>query len=109
MNCNLLKELKWQLLHDYEEAHIIAAIKSLFIIMQRYLSIADLDNGTVHSKVFYDLYLAPKSKSYIDIAFDNNVSERNLNRFVVKYNELAKKIIINEFPELKDRYSSFFK
>lgn len=106
---NLLAELKWQLLHDYEDKDLVSQIKALFEIMERYYDISDLDSGTVHSKVFYDLYLNPHSKPYIDIAFDNNCSERNINRFVDKYNELAKKIIVKKFPALRERYSAFFK
>ncbi len=104
---NLLEELKWQLAHEYESMQIIRQINALFEIIERYLIIADLDNGTIHSKIFRELYLAPKSKSYLDIASDNNIHERTLNRYVTKYNDLAKKIIINKFPELKERYSSF--
>lgn len=108
MGKSLLNSLKWQLQVGYESLNIARQIKQLFYIMYRYFIVYDWDNGTIHSKVFNDLYLLSTVKAYNEIAEENNIHERTLNRYITKYNELAKRIIINKFPMLKEIYISFF-
>lgn len=109
MGTNLLENLKWQLQYGYESPAFERQVKELFYIMHRYLTIFDWDNGTNHSMVFYALYLIPRTKTYEKIAEENNIHERTLNRYVSKYNDLAKRIIVNKFPTIKERYDVFFR
>ncbi len=109
MDNNLLEELKWQFWHGHETLDFLSQIKELFYLMERYFAIYDLDHGTIHGRIFYALYLMPYSESYADISFNNNIHERTLNRYVIKYNNLAKKIINKKYIEIKEKYSLFFK
>ncbi len=108
MKKNLLGNLKWQLQYGYESLDIVRQINQLFYVLHRYLVVYDWDNGTTHSRIFNDLYIISKAKVYIEIAEDNNIHERTLNRYILKYNKLAKRIIQYKFPTIKERYPSFF-
>ncbi len=69
------------------------AFEKITIILQRYYKIYDMDNGTIHSQVFAMLYLSQKYYSYRTICEKLNISKNTLIRYIVKYDELALKIV----------------
>ena len=109
MSKNLLEVLRCENMQPGPESQVfVLQIKELFYLMEKYFIIFDLDNGTIHSKIFNDLYLTPHVGSYAEISFKNNVHERTLNRYVIRYNVLAKRLISKRFPMLKEKYRKFF-
>lgn len=59
----------------------------------RYLEIYDMDNGTIHFKVFSMLYLSPTYYTYTAICETLHISKNTLVRYIAKYDNLALKVI----------------
>lgn len=62
-------------------------------VIARYLEIYDMDNGTIHSKVFSMLYLSAKYYTYNAICQTLHISKNTLIRYVFKYDNLALKML----------------
>ena len=62
-------------------------------ILSHYFKIYDMDNGTIHSKVFSMLYLSEKYYTYRIICDKLSVSKNTLIRYIDKYEKLALKVI----------------
>ncbi len=71
---------------EYERWQVIKEV--LF----RYLEIYDIDNGTIHTKVFTMLYLSPTHNTYKQICEQLFISKNTLIRYKDKYEKLAAKI-----------------
>lgn len=62
-------------------------------VILRYYEIYDMDNGTIHSKVFSMLYLSEKYYTYRAICETLGISKNTLIRYIDKYEKLALKVI----------------
>lgn len=62
-------------------------------IMQRYYKIYDLDNGTIHFKVFTMLYASNQHYTYNTVCEKLGLSQNTLKRYKAKYDQVAIKII----------------
>ena len=62
-------------------------------VMLRYFDVYDMDNGTIHSKVFSMLYFSQKYYTYKTICETLHISKNTLIRYIAKYDELALKIL----------------
>lgn len=71
----------------------VKRLKILKEVMLRYLEIYDLDNGTIHKRVFDMLYLSSKTYTYSVICETLGISKNTLIRYVDKYEKLAEKIV----------------
>ena len=70
--------------------------KQLLIVKEailRYFEIYDMDNGTIHSKVFSMLYLSPTYYTYTTICETLHISKNTLVRYITKYDNLALKVL----------------
>ena len=70
-----------------------ARLQIVIEVMARYYEIYDMDNGTIHSKVFSMLYRSSIFYTYKDICKTLSISKNTLIRYVSKYDELAKKVL----------------
>lgn len=75
---------------DSDEYKRLSIVKD---VMLRYYEIYDIDQGTIHTKVFTMLYLSPKHYTYKEVCEAMNISKNTLVRYVEKYDETALKII----------------
>lgn len=67
--------------------------KILFEVMLRYYKIYDLDLGTVHSQVFYMLYVADTNFTYDEICQKVGIGLTTLKTYRKRYETLSAKII----------------
>lgn len=70
--------------------------KQLLIVKEvllRYFEIYDMDNGTIHFKVFSMLYQAQKYHTYSTICKTLHIGKNTLIRYIAKYDELALKVM----------------
>lgn len=73
--------------NEYERMKIVVSV------MERYFEIYDIDNDTVHSRVFNMLYLSEKYYTYNQICKAVSISKNTLIRYIAKYEELAERIL----------------
>ncbi len=70
----------------------ITVIKHTYKILAFYYEIYDLDNGTNHSRVFYDIFLSTEKYVIEEIALLNHLDVRTVYRYKQKYTTLAQKL-----------------
>lgn len=70
--------------------------KDLIEVIFNYLKIFDLEQGTNNCKIFFALYIEEKRKPYYKIAMENFVDLKTLDRYRIRYNNLATKLIISD-------------
>lgn len=61
--------------------------------LTNYFEIYDMDNGTIHLRVFSMLYLSQKHYTYREICETLHIGKNTLVRYSAKYEELALKVI----------------
>lgn len=67
-------------------------LKIIVEVLLHYFEIYDIDNGTVHSRVFEMLYLSAKYYTYNQICEATFISKNTLVRYVAKYEKLALRV-----------------
>lgn len=70
--------------------------KEIIYKLYHYLTIYDLDSGTVHGKVFYLLYLCNPRPVYEAICNDVGIGMSTLKAYKERYENLAQKLVQNE-------------
>lgn len=68
--------------------------------LYRYFIIFDIDMGTIHSKIFFLLYLAVPRPTYEDICDEMSIGMTTLKAYKKRYEELAIKLLQNDMPIL---------
>lgn len=100
MRKNVLTVLQEISLNKNENALIINQVEQLFKKLEDYWYVYDIDNNSEHKEIFLILYKNTEKSSYEDIASLFFIGIRTLVRYVKRYNNLAKKLIVKDFKEL---------
>jgi hypothetical protein len=76
--------------------------RMLIGIMYKYYLMADMEYDSNRHQIFESLYIKKKSNQWVML--EHNISAATLNRYIHKFEELAKKIIENnnEFEPYRD-------
>ena len=96
---NVLKILQQRCRELYEKDDNVLKITSFFSRLKEYWYLYDIDNCTIHEKVFDALYTSKKKSTYEEIANKFYIGERTLDRYILKYNRLALKLIEKEYSK----------
>lgn len=95
---NVLKNLKECSMLSEKETILV---NNLLADLVTYWYIYDLDRGTNHNDIFKELFLSDSKLALIDLAEKYFIGNRTLDRYILRYNRLAQKIIEIKYPELK--------
>lgn len=74
-------------------------IDKLFRRLKRYWYLYDIDNGTIHEKIFDVLYIEEMSIDYEEVAARFFIGDRTLDRYISRYNIFAWKLIKSEYSK----------
>lgn len=83
------KELKREILRGISKDYLNKMLR----ILADYYKISDLETGNAHGKIFEVLYINTSNLKYDDIATQFSIHIYSLDRYRVKYNKLALKLI----------------
>lgn len=96
---NFLTVLKERCQNEKENQDDIIEIQKFLYRVKEYWRLYDIDNGTLHAKIYEFLYMKREKISHAEIAEKFYISERTLDRYVVKYNEFAIKLANADYNE----------
>lgn len=96
---NFLRELQRRALDPTLSEEYRWEIRNFFDYQKNYWNLYDIDNGTIHEKIFESLYIKERKNSYDQISERFFISERTLDRYVIRYNRFAWAVIERKYPE----------
>ena len=86
------RDLLDRISENYLKKHEVACEMFLRMLWEHYVKI-DLETGNQLADIFYDLYINKNKASYDDIVFKYNIGLSTLNRYRIRFNELAEKLL----------------
>lgn len=96
---NFLKALRQSTREPFLKEESVSEIEDFFDYLKNYWRLYDIDNGTIHEKIFETLYIKNRKNCYDKISAFFFIGERTLNRYVLRYNLFAWKVIKTKYPK----------